>query len=363
MKLLLSENPTNVGRQKEVDYIKLISIVGMVIIHMWEECTNVNLDVLPKGIFHNFLQFWAGPLAAPMFMTAMGIGIPYTKNCTPKDFFKRGVHLFVLAYILNFFRDAMPYAIFSFSRNAFDVGEFIDGLLSGDILQFAGLAFMVIALFMQFKIPVLAMNCIALLMQLLGLYLTKNFPVDSDITYFLGLFYKTEYMCFPLLQWLVYPCFGILLATYLRHITDKDAVYKVILLVSATLLTVYAASLDMNGYDLKYVYSLARDVFYNQEFIKTLFSFLAILIEISVVYFIFCKREFIILEKLAAFAGKYLNNIYITQWLLVGWTANLLNYYLNIKLEPPVSLMFGITYVVLSFLITKGYLSIKKKIH
>ncbi len=361
MKLLLSENPTNIGRQKEFDYIKLIAITAMVLIHMWEECTNINLEILPKGIFHNLLQFCAGPLAAPMFMTAMGIGIPYSKHCTPKDFLKRGIHIFILGYILNFFRDALPYALFACTHGAFDIDEFLFDLLTGDILQFAGLSFILIALLMQLNIPVLVFNCIALIMQLIGFYLATNCPVDTNLMYVLGLFYKSENMCFPLLQWFIYPCFGILLATYLRHVIDKDATYKALLIICGTLLTVYAVSLHINGYNVQYVYGLAKDVFYNQDFLKTFFSMLTIIVEISIVHFLFCRREYARLESLAAFAGKHLNTIYIVQWLLVGWTSNILSYSLGFNLEPAVSLSIGALYIVMSFLIVKGYLSIKKK--
>lgn len=360
MKLLVSETPTNVGRQKEVDYIKLIAIIAMVLIHVWEECTNIDLDVLPKGVLNNSLQFSAVFLGAPMFMTALGIGIPYTKNCTSEAFFKRGIRLFALAYILNFFRDALPYAIFAITYQRFNFGEFLYLLLTGDILQFAGLSFMLIALLIQLKIPVLIMNCIALVMQLIGSCLANYFPIDSNIRYILGLFYKTSGMCFPLLQWFVYPCFGFLFATYLRHITNKDAAYKALLATGAAVLTAYAASLYINGYNLQYIYSLAADVFYNQDFIKTFFVILAIIIEIPTIHFVLCRRKLVKLEMLAAFSGKHLNTLYIVQWLLVGWTSKILCFCFERKFEPAVSLIVGALYVVLSFVIVKAYLHIKK---
>lgn len=361
MKLFFSQDLTNVGRQKEFDYVKLIAIAFMILIHVWEECTHINLSILPQGLLHNSLQFCAGPLAAPMFMTAMGIGISYTKNCEPKVLFKRGVHLFLLAYVLNILRDAIPYVIFAGIHNEFDINTFFFQLLNGDILQFAGLSFMLIALFMQLNLSVLIMNCIALFMQLLGLFLAAYFPIDTNMTYILGLFYKTGNMCFPFLQWFIYPCFGILLATYLRHVTDKDIFYKAMLIIGATLLAVYSVSLYINGYNLPYVYSLAKDVYYNQDFIKTLFSILTIFVEISAVHFLFCRREHTKLDGLAAFAGKYLNSIYIVQWILVGWLSNVLDYCFDLKLEPAVALCVGVLYIVLSFVIVKVYTNIKSR--
>lgn len=361
MKLFFSEELTNDGRQKEFDYVKLIAIAFMILIHMWEECTDINLSVLPKDFFNNFLQFCAGPLAAPMFMTAMGVGIPYSKHSTSHDFFKRGVNIFALAYGLNILRDVLPYIIFAGMNHEFDMDYFLFLLLNGDILQFAGLSFMLIALFIKLNISVLVMTCIALLMQLLGFILATNFPINTNMTYVLGLFYKTENMCFPFFQWFIYPCFGIFLATYLRHVIDKDKFYKVILIAGASILTVYSISLHMHGYKVAYVYSLARDFYYNQDFLKTLFIILTIIVELSIVHFLFCRRDYSKIDSLAAFAGKHLNTIYIVQWLLIGWLSNILDYCFDMSLEPAMSLSIGLLFIVLSFLIVKGYILIKSK--
>ena len=361
MKLFFSEELTNDGRQKEFDYVKLIAIVFMILIHMWEECTYINLSVLPKGFFNNFLQFCAGPLAAPMFMTAMGVGIPYSKHNTSSVFFKRGVNIFVLAYVLNILRGALPYVIFAGMNHEFDIDYFLFMLLNGDILQFAGLSFMLIALFIKLDLSVLAMNCIALLMQLLGFILATFFPVETNMTYVLGLFYKTEKMYFPFLQWFIYPCFGIFLATYLRHAINKDKLYKVILIAGASILTVYSITLHINGYRDAFVYSLARDVYYNQDFIKTLFTGLTIMVELSIVHFLFGRRDYSKIDSLAAFAGKHLNNIYIVQWLLIGWLSNILFYCFDMKLKPAMSLSVGLLIIVLSFAIVRGYVLIKSK--
>lgn len=361
MNLLFSEEPTNGGRQKEFDYAKLIAIAFMILIHMWEECTNIELSALPKGFFNNFLQFCAGPLAAPMFMTALGVGIPYSKHCTPSDLFKRGMNIFVLAYVLNILREALPYFIFSEINHNFDTDYFLLMLLNGDILQFAGLSFMLLALFIKLNLSPLVMTCIALFMQLLGFFLSINFPVDTNVAYLLGLFYKTTDMCFPFLQWFIYPCFGIFLATYLRHVINKDHFYKVILTVGASILTVYSISLYINGYKVVYVYSLARDVYYNQDFIKTLFIVLTIMVELSIIHFLFGRRDYPKIDSLAAFAGKHLNTIYIVQWLLIGWLSNILYCCFDLRLEPAMSLCIGVLFIVLSFIIVKGYIFIKNK--
>ena len=58
MKLLLSEEKINLGRQCEIDYAKAIEVVIMALIHVWEELSYFDcFNVAPTGFWHNLLQF------------------------------------------------------------------------------------------------------------------------------------------------------------------------------------------------------------------------------------------------------------------------------------------------------------------
>jgi len=80
----------------------------MVIIHVIEEMSTVNTEVLPTGTLNNLVQFFAGPMAAPVFIFAMGIGIVYSSHQEPVELFRRGVRLFLAAFALNIVRDVIP---------------------------------------------------------------------------------------------------------------------------------------------------------------------------------------------------------------------------------------------------------------
>ena len=143
----------------------------MVLIHVWEELTKINLAVMPEGFMHNMLQFCTGPLAAPMFMFSMGVGMMYSSHTAPKELFRRGINLFITAYLLNFFRSGFVYILYSIFKKSFSASMFLYLNLNGDILQFAGLSFMLVALLKKLKMNVLHMTGIAFIMQIAGAYL------------------------------------------------------------------------------------------------------------------------------------------------------------------------------------------------
>lgn len=356
MELYISKEEVNSGRQKEFDYAKMVAIIFMVLIHVWEELTKINLDVMPEGFMHNMLQFCAGPLAAPMFMFSMGVGMMYSSHTTPKELFRRGVNLFITAYLLNFFRGGLAYILYAIYKKSFSLNMFLYLTLNGDILQFAGLSFMLVALLKKLKLHVLHMTGIAFMMQIAGVYLGRLFATEGNVVFFLGLFFKVPKMDFPLLQWFIYPCAGMLYANYLKHINNKDAFYKIIFGVCSVILISYGISLHFNNYDLKSIYALAGDVYYNQDFIKSSFNLIVLLFELSAFYMIFCRTTYKAIDALAGFASKNLNTIYIVQWILVGWTS----LPIGRTLHPTFAICLGLAYIVLAFAITKIYIGIKK---
>lgn len=70
----------NTGRQPELDVAKVAAILYMVVIHVYEEMSVVNYWVRPDSLFRTVLEFLGGPLAAPVFMFAMGVGMVYTRH-------------------------------------------------------------------------------------------------------------------------------------------------------------------------------------------------------------------------------------------------------------------------------------------
>ena len=81
------------------------------------------------------------------------------------------------------------------------------------------------------------------------------------------------------------------------------------------------------------------------------------MIELSAFYMIFCKTAYKAIDALAGFASKYLNTIYIVQWLLIGWTGIFSG---GNAFKPVIAIPLGFAYIAMAFTITKIYIRIKK---
>ena len=87
-------------RHFEVDAEKAFVIVVMGVIHVYEILSNIDYHTtLPTGFFRIILEFLAGPLGAPVFMFAMGIGMIFTRHDSPEQFIRRGIRLIIAAAI------------------------------------------------------------------------------------------------------------------------------------------------------------------------------------------------------------------------------------------------------------------------
>ncbi len=52
----------------------------MVIIHVYENNGIGGIDPTPHTVLEHILQFLAGPVAAPVFMFSMGVGLIYSRH-------------------------------------------------------------------------------------------------------------------------------------------------------------------------------------------------------------------------------------------------------------------------------------------
>ena len=107
----MNKEVVNVGRQKELDWAKSFAIVAMICVHVYEQISVVDTEVVPTDAFRIILEFVAGPLAAPLFMFCMGVGIMYSKNTAPAQMVKRAFNLLRNVYLLSFFKGTLPTAI------------------------------------------------------------------------------------------------------------------------------------------------------------------------------------------------------------------------------------------------------------
>ena len=311
----------NTGRQSELDVAKVLAIPYMVIIHVYEEMSEVNYHVMPDNLFRIILEFLGGPLAAPVFMFAMGVGMVYTHHRTPRAFAMRGLRLLAAAYLLNLVRMTIPYGIAVLSGDSWGSWTIVDTIGLVDILQFAGMAFLLVALLEKWRVGRYGIVAVALLLQGLGTLLLHSFDQLPLIAqYAVGLvFFTNPNIAFPLSLWFVYPACGIFFGEFLQTVTDKRKLYNRIGLLSAAGLVAGTVSLKYMGYHPLRIFALADESYYIQHFAGTVWTLFVIGIQLFLCYRISLHLQGRMQQK-TEFISRHLNTIYLIQWVLIPYT-------------------------------------------
>ena len=326
----------------EIDAVKFFAIIFMICEHVYERFSAFDYSgTMPNTFYRNLLEFTGGPLAAPVFMFCMGLGMVYTRHDKPSDFIRRGIKLLITGYLLNFFRQTIPMLIAS--ALGIETGfSLIGGLLNVDILPFAGMAFITIGLLKRLGLKPYQMFFFAVILQGAGIWATKIDIPSVALATLVGLILPGgAHVAFSLMLWLVYPVLGILFGTCLKETKDRGDLYKKILLPAVLFFAAYSLTLLFLGYDIRLIYALYNDSYYNQTLLHTLWILPIILIAVSTSFFVYRRLENSILGRFMTYCSTNLTSIYITQWLLIGYG---LGFFILLGFEAtssPVALTLG----------------------
>ncbi len=230
----LADEPVNCGRQLDVDIAKAEMVLMLPFIHCIIECTTD--EGLNSGIPYLFDTIIGGPFSAPMYLFAMGIGLVYSRKVKFEQQIKRGLTLIGIFYLSNTCRFLIPYLIgYKISG---DREHFIDPLLyrwlGNDVLLFAGLAIIAIAIFRRFDLKSSTMIAIsavsALACSVIGEIDTGSAMGNTFLGYFIGTDDATGYVIsdFPFFNWLVMPVCGFAFGKVLIRVKNKPAFYRII---------------------------------------------------------------------------------------------------------------------------------------
>ncbi len=168
LKTVFNKEPLNTGRQFDLDIGKAIPILCLPFVHCVIECCTE--EQLLHGIPYAFDMIIGGPMSAPMFMFCMGATIHFAKDNSPRHLAGRGLELLFFGFLLNICRFLIPYLI-GYAITG-DAEHFLTPLpfdvFGNDVLQFAALAMLSIALMLHLKLPKRGMIGIALALSVTG---------------------------------------------------------------------------------------------------------------------------------------------------------------------------------------------------
>jgi len=305
-----SKKEVNTGRQPELDLLKALCVVGMIFTHVF---LDLGKDVMPTLIDDYVTEFFG----AGTFMFCMGVGMSYMRNHTPAAYLVRGFGLLTIGQFLNLMRNALPNLIaYQITGKNFFVANALL-VLQSDILSFAGLAFLLIAVFRMLKLNSSAILAISVVMSAIALGAWYVVPMPSEylVSQFLAYFIITDAEAyFPLLCYFIYVAFGLFVGGYYKRIVDKDALANRIMLIGFPVTVVYYAIripftpfLPEVGTDLAYNMKPTPDAIVNCLF--TL-AFLALLYKVV-------KAMGGKLSPIVMHFSKYINNYYCIHYMFI----------------------------------------------
>ena len=239
-----SDRKVNAGRQQELDLLKALCVVGMIFVHV---LLDLGKKVMPGVVDDYLTEFFGGAT----FMISMGIGMCYMRRQTPSSYLIRGFGLLTIGQFLNILRNCLPNLIgyWVTGRQFFISNSLL--ILQADILTFAGLSFLLMALFKRLRLKNGAILLISVVMSLIALFMWRALPAPyswsvkpthdsylvSQILAFFVITNAESY--FPLFCYFVFVAFGYFIGGYYPRIRDKDALANRIMAVCFPLAAIY----------------------------------------------------------------------------------------------------------------------------
>ena len=303
--ILLTPNATGAQHMKRIIFLFVFGyalILGCV--HGLE---------VPLEMTHEVLLF-----SVCCFVFLMGIFITLTGNKNLSLSIKRGVILFLAGYALNFFRSSLPmWLSLEFglvSQEDLGDGNPIYELLVVDILQFAGIAFIICSLLSHYLPNPKHWLVIALGLAFASPYAwdthTGNAFVDEILKLLAGNI--TEGAFFPQLPWLAYAISGMAFGHWMKQADDLNVFLKKSAWFSLTT-TLVGIGIIFTNVD----YHIGDSMRAGPGAVIAISGFTALTI------FLFNT----IVEKVPhnpIFSfwytwSKHITTIYVVHWLLLGW--------------------------------------------
>ena len=235
--MIFAKEKINTLRQKEIDLLKAFSIIMMIITHCIDDLFDYEGHLVAEIIDDQLAQI----VGAQSFMICMGLGIIYSKKAAAKDHLSRGFMLLVIGQLLNLIRYVLPGAVIYAITNDEGARAFSFLVFSSDILQFAGLFMMCMALFVRLNLKPLSIFIVSVICNIAGTLTYGRISTGSyALDQLIGMFVFTETESyFPLIHWMIFPAFGILFGEILQYVADKKKFYTIAIIPSAIVFALY----------------------------------------------------------------------------------------------------------------------------
>jgi uncharacterized membrane protein len=321
---IILREAVNKKRQLEIDITRGLAVLFMILVHVSGEFLDTSSS---STVFAKVVDFLGTIPAAPVFMFVMGVGFVYSKSQQPLKLFKRGLIVLGSGYVLNAVRGFIPFYIGTrlqyYSINL-DGHAWYHYLVEVDILQFAGLAMIVVAILKAIRLkeyfyPLIAIGA--------GIVAPIVWGVKTGYTivdvFLANIFGGTDYTFHPIFSWISYPLMGAFFGWLLIRCKSKNKFYLFSVLLSVIVAVpclIYLFS--HQNIDLGIVTGSSYNYFHHGLLSNLLFNSF-IICWLAIWYFTAVILPEFIKNRLL-FWSKRVTEIYFIHWIIIGWCSFLL---------------------------------------
>lgn len=346
------------NRIEFIDIARGFAVIFMIMIHVQMVFSNVDVN---NSILGSINEITGGPLAAPVFMFLMGFSFIFSTSDNLWSKLKRGITVLFSGYLLNFLRLFLPVLIHRTILNGISNYEIVSNnityfslLTIGDILQFAGIAMIILAILKSKNTAIWLYPVLSVIISLFSPYLWSievNIPVIKHILdllwgdYPLGEILENQ-INFPVFPWVVFPLMGNFFGIIYKRSNDHKKLIKQFL-ITGVCLVITSVPILLNDF-----------YYYFNDYYHARFAAIWLMVGIILIWLFICYmigRNTIIngvLKKALLFLSKNVNHIYKLQWILISWTA----FFIPVgSLGMIKSLILMLIIIILSALITFLY--------
>lgn len=307
-----SSDPVNPGRQREIDIAKGIALIFMTFSHSIEILGwFFDPRISPAFTWHDFDMIIKS--IAPVFLFAMGLSLCYSRKRSAEDLFRRGIGMIGLVLLLETFRTVIPSLIEWMIFRDFSSIRYAYQVLCVDVLQFAAMALLVMALFRKMNLKPWAMLAVSAVLSVIGQLLagvSTGSTVGDYIVGYLWHSHPTSY--FPLLNWLIVPVMGYTFGNIWLRLKDKPAFFRLVTPVCGGISVLYYLSMIFSG---KWYY-FSGENYSGLGILDAVFMFILFLAVLGISYYLAKhRRGFLWLSSL----GTRVNSVYCIHWTIYAF--------------------------------------------
>jgi len=332
-----------------VDIARGIAVLCMMLVHtLW---MYASIDVQSTSVLGNIIHFIGK--GTPVFLLCMGISFTLSKRQNLSAVLSRGMLILGFAYFMNFMKFVVPISIFGTMPESFvqaygwnsplQCNQLIHLLLTGDILQLAGLSLLILALLRHFVSNKYIILLLAFVVLAISKEISGYMPGVAGFDYIASLFFSDNYhVYFPVFPWFSFILFGMYLGMCIREHNGAHSKVLSSVWLSGVLPLIIGASLCV--YNMSYHFG---------DFFHLGPGGVLSLLGLNVIFlWAIHKTVEVYLWPTAlnflSYCSQRVTSLYIIQWILICWGMGVVGFQTLNAIET--SLMMPVV-VVFTFLI------------